>query len=233
MKKNLKKWFTLIEVLIVSTMLWLIAIWLSDMVKTINLSLKESEINRQLVTVSEKIHWSLESAIYNSKEIVYWWKTKCEWRFDWNFIVINELVKWPDKFVIDPEKSIMLCWDDWKLIAFWLVKRVIDETTSHYYLWKYKDRKITRISPIDWFTTEYRDSNWVNKELVDKILLWSKWWQNIWIKDLVFKYDWDLDVDSYLENLKKTAPKIKLNLTYEILFNKKLKYVNEEFFFIF
>ena len=239
-----KKWFTLIELMVVITIFSIICIWLYTVTLRLVNAFKENESMNWMINFQNKITTEIQTQIYSAKEIIMPW-VKCEWRLDWDISIVNrqmlEKTNW-EAFSTDPRKTILLCWDDWKLIAMWIATMDIN-WNKHQFFWVYKNREIRRIWAIDLMTESYRNSKWVNKESTDKILLWKQFSSNYWFSDFWFYYDWyQRDwIDSkwiddkipYTENIKRTAPKIFLKYTIDHLVNKKHFYTNWEETFIF
>jgi len=240
MKLKNKKWFTLIELMIVRTMLSLIAIRISSFTWTVMKSFKITETNRTTMEWVNRIFEVIESTIYDSKEIVYS-ETMCEWDKDWNINKINDLiVGTTDRFVLaNVQSNITLCWDDWKLVVLWLAETEPGSNDWYYYFAKYKNRELTRIWFTDRMSKRYRNTAWLVKTKKDLSILWLENWFNNWIADITFVYDWALNWNwiteelAYLTSLKQTAPKVKVFMIIERIFDWKVKFTKFDKLFIF
>jgi len=236
MRNNNKKWFTIIELLIATTMSIALLMWVYQIARLFKEVKSDVAYTQSMEKALSKINTSFEDTIYNSSEIYYADYTRCEWRFDWNISLVNDMLSsaWiNDEFVEDSTKNIWFCWDDWQFSMIWLVKT--DRLWyDSYYIWKFTWMKLEEISPIDKYSKAYRDSDWWTLTNLDKFMMWTNVWEwNIWIIDFEIYYDWRDLTTNYLENLNISAPKVKVSFIMEIVINKEKRFKKFDRTFIF
>lgn len=205
--KNTKKWFTLVEIMIAVSIIWILWMFMLILFQNINIQKHQVSVSWYFNTMISNLDRELHLSLSNADKIIYPWVDNdfCEWMSWWtvntNWWTTSASIndqnldkKWnTENWVEQPwytmsdvsHEWIMFCDENWKINFIWLAKKYIPKKwTEHNVLVHYVNRRVKELTPTDNVSSEVRE-NWSiptsDKEHLEFITPMNIWILKLWI----------------------------------------------------